>query len=357
MRGRFIAMAVGCAWALAVAAGPAKEAVAVSVPARPHVVSGVCPSPTRRPAVGDRRDHLCASVRTAELTRTGRAAGATAVVRGTSIARGVARAAIGASRGSVRLTASAPRPGRDSFAIAGPDGRVTVAYFPAGALSGNFPGTRAYDPALPIGVLVRPAAAVRTAALEPPTPGLVQTGSLCLQVSSNSDNRNTTGAAFYAACYRYYRPAGGDTSRRWSWRQVFETGSGHGGNFSHHLAQTRNHARLDGATLLDDWSPASTVSYSACGYTTVTLGASGSGFSGSVSSGFQVCPDTFGIQFIDATGSGTRGHPTLQWGWDGNKGCGGGTCSYVGNAGGYQAKFPQGGRFEHHESIGIRWKW
>jgi hypothetical protein len=241
----------------------------------------------------------------------------------------------------------------DHLFVAGGSGQVYAMTFPRDTLMANFPSDAAFRPDLPVGILrkdaFQPAGKAVLSVPELSSSGLVQTGSNCGQLSSNSDNSNTTGAAFYAACYRYYKPSNGDGSPQYKWRQMFSTGSAHGGNFNHHLTLTANNTQTLSTGILDDWRPNGTTTPSACVDKTISWGISGNGFSATVSDTFTICPDAFGPQGID--------QPTgvFKYGWNGSKGCGGGTCSYIGTSGGYQSKVPQNDTWVHQEVMGIAW--
>jgi hypothetical protein len=225
----------------------------------------------------------------------------------------------------------------------------------------NFPGHDSFDPSLPIGVLTITDEVLATRVMGPDsdrpgfglalaTSGLSQTGSDCGQVSSNSDDSNTNAAAFYGACFRYYQPSQNDSSPNWKWRQLFSTGSAHGGNFSHDLEATHNRTQVTGPNQdLDHWKPSGSLPYSSCTTRTDTLAVEVPGVSASASDSYDICPDRYGMTFLDLV-------PDKYWyGWNGGLNCGPAPCTYIGNAGGYSAKIPQNGTWQHTQVIGISW--
>jgi hypothetical protein len=258
----------------------------------------------------------------------------------------------------------------DRYAFADATGQVGILTYPANTLLGNFPGTGDYNPDLPVGVLYVPngISAETTAAsltrvgarqFEPlqSSSGLTQISSVCDTASSDGTDANSNGEAWYHACFRTYKPTNGDSSNVYKWRQVFATGSGHGGFYLHRLDQTRNHTWLNNSgAMYDDWWPTGTTPYSACRSVSQNVGVSGAGFSASVSESWTVCPDSFGLQAFNPTGS----PPKFQWGWNGRKHCGSGpfdrpaNCSYIGNFGGFSARIGEGQTFSAHTSVGIR---
>lgn len=259
---------------------------------------------------------------------------------------------------SLDLELPEPSEGEDQYAIAAGDGTVAVLSFPQGSLMSNLPGTGDYVSTLPIGILTIGPVVAETAEVHAikastlTTSGLTQTSSVCGTATSDGTAANSSGEAWYSACYRFYQPTASDTSPTYKWRQVFATGSAHGGDVFHHLQQTRNHTWLnnDGA-IYDDWDPTGSTPYSACQNQTVTMAASGPGFSVSATQEITVCPDSYGLQFFDPVGNPAK----LQWGWDGDKGCGGGNCSYVGTAGGFSARIGQNQTFSAQTNVGITW--
>jgi hypothetical protein len=299
-----------------------------------------CPSPTSAVRKNDIRDVLCASV----LTGTVVESTASALRKPTSTELVV-----------VLNPSGLPA---DTFTVANPTGS-TVLSFPANSLFDNFPGHESYNPDLPIGILVQSTEASALMAspsgsrpdhrLYLSSSGVSQTGSDCGQLSSNSNNSNTTDAAFYAVCYRYYKPSGGDSSPDFKWRQLFSTGSAHGGNSSHHLLATYNRTQVLDTGNLDDWKPSGSKSYSSCTTRQDSLSIVGPGFSVTISDTYDICPDKYGLQFLDL--------PTdkFWYGWNGDKGCGGGSCDYIGNAGGYSAKIPENDTWSHSQVMGISW--
>jgi len=303
----------------------------------------ICPSPTRGVYKHDIRDGVCASVLTGRVVRS----------------KSTPSAPSASDSGSLSLTQPKLSDPGDTLALANPTG-TTVLLFPTNSLYMNFPGQDSFDPSLPIGILVRNAegaAAISARTLVPgrgqvprlSTSGLSQTGSACDQLSSNTDNSNTTSAAFYAVCYRYYKPVNGDSSATYKWRQMFSTGSAHGGNFNHQLHTTYNRTTVLDSGNLDDWDPAGGWNVGNCVTKTVTLGADGAGFTASASEGVTFCSDYFGVQYLDL--------PTdkFNYGWNGDLGCGGGGCFYIENAGGYNAKIPEADTWQHTEVMGIAW--
>lgn len=326
-----------------------------------RAASDPCPSPSTRKRVGDERDRLCASIRTADHYVSGEGSVAGARIRKR---RFLSRS--GDEGGLLTLSGADDEAGFDAYVVGDGDGDVLVAYFPDDSLVQNYPGVEGYDPSLPTGLLVDETGELADDQMEgvaaradgpraADTSGLTQIGSECFALTTDpGGNVNNSSHASYQACYRWYKPASGDSSDTWKWRQVWLTGSGHGGNTTHKLRQTRNHTWLNNNGTYDDYKPINTTAVpedSGCITKTLTLGVQGSGFEASLSESFEICPSTFGPQHVDLLGS----PPKFQFGWDGNKGCGGGNCSWIGNAGGFQGKWRETATFSFHRSIGLKW--
>lgn len=341
---------------MATSATSGAPAHAQPLPPDPLREALTCPSPlSTTPQVG--LLVMCATVANAAsvVLGDGKAGSAGALVRQVEPGHGPPGEE---SLTSLDLELPEPREGEDRYAIASGDGAVAVLSYPEGRLVSNLPGTGEYVATLPIGILAVDPAIAASPKVHPigspslSTDGLTQTSAVCGTATSDGTAANSSGEAWYSACYRFYKPTANDTSPTYKWRQVFATGSAHGGNFNHHLLQTRNHVWLnDGEAIYDDWDPTGSTPYSACQTQTVTMAAGGPGFTVSASQQITVCPDSYGLQFFDPAGN----PPKIQWGWDGNKGCGAGNCSYVGTAGGFSARVGQNQTFSAHTNVGITW--
>jgi hypothetical protein len=319
----------------------------------------VCDAPELAVAHGDVRDRVCAS----RLTAIGPPGNG---VPGMSLIRGREAAA-----GSLELSvpAGAESSTSDTFVAAAGNGQATAQHFPAGSLVGNFPDSDTFDASLPIGILTLPAAQAAALRSAPSSPGpsfgalrrllsarassgltYIGGSTICLQVSSNDDNSNTTGAAFYATCWDRYKPTNGDNSSTYNYRVVWSSsGSAHGGNFSHHLDTARNKINYGSNNNLIKWRPDDSTGYSDPITITVGLTLIGNGVSGSISSTFKIYPDRYGIQYIDL--------PSDQYwfGWQGDKGCGGGSCDYIGIRGGSEEQYLQSGSVSYTVAVYIHW--
>ena len=276
-----------------------------------YVESLVCPSPSSATELGDARDSLCAT----QLTADSYSSGGVDVDSGTETVGEVT-----ANYKEIPLY-----PGDESGDNESDyDTLVTsqgVGEYPAGSLVANFPGEASYDDSLPIGFLVEPDNTVA-----PAIDGLTPIGGSkrCGQISSDGSNQNLVGSAFR---YKPTSPPGGSTSYR---VVFFGSGSAHGGNWDHHILSASARSHVLASNAFDVWSPDDSTPYGVPTSITTTLSATWPGGSGSVGSTHTVYPAQFGVQYISLSGS------RYYFGWDGDKGCGGGTCEYIGIRGGYQ---------------------
>ncbi len=281
----------------------------------------VCPPPSSDVILGDVRDTVCATQRTADSYISGGVAWTT----GSETVDGIT-----ATYKEIPLVAGDETGDSESDhdTLVTSDG---TGEYPAGSLFPNFPGEAGYDSSMPTGFLVEPDSDTAPDAVSGLT--AISGSKRCGQVSSNSDNSNSGTAAFYATCSNRYKPnnpPGGSTIYRVVW---FQSGSAHGGDWLHHLmtASARDHVLASYG--LDVWSPDDSQPYSDPTTITATLSADIPGGSASISQTFRVYPDKFGVQYLSIPGS------RYYYGWDGDKGCGGGSCQYIGIHGGFQFSY------------------
>lgn len=366
-----LAFAVVAVLAFGAIGGPLLSGSAAASLASAPPAPVTCDPPGSSVARGDIRDQVCATA----LTASGPRITASAI-------SGVAVSLSTTPSGVTNLSVSVPNlpdnATNDELVGAGGNGATTVQAFPPSSLVANFPGNDTYNSSLPIGILTLPPSQAsawhvgpsgvtssarspsdRTVASRAPAaaPSTSTSGltcicaTVCAQASSNSDGSNTTGAAFFATCWDRYKFS--DSSNTYNYRLVWSSsGSAHGGNFSHHLDQAQNQTDYEGSSNnLTNWSPDQSQPYSSCQQVTVGLGLTGAGVNASISSTFNVCPDRFGIQFVDLPSD------RYYFGWEGNKGCGGGSCDYIGIAGGSEDQILSGSLISYNNFAHIAWSY
>jgi hypothetical protein len=303
---------------------------------------------------------LCANVATASAVLSQAGSKSRDVTLGRRVLRQETRATL-SSRAAVG-------DGYDDLITVGSDGAPLVLLFPALSLFDNNPGDEDFHPELPIGILVAPelvaernglmlssasrGPATRAPSLALTTRGLTPIESGCSVLDSDGDGVDETGDAYQRACWHSYKNSSGDANPNYKWRLIYVTGSSHGGNFDHHLR--RSFVSIDGNPdhLLDEWSPTETIAPATeSAQITLTLMLSSGSVAGSASHTFTIYQDAFGPRSFGSSDD------YFKWGWSGNKGCGGSTCSYVGLGGGGSFKLPQtsslGFIFGQHISWGL----
>lgn len=245
-------------------------ALAPSAPAPAEevlIAPEVCPPTASDLIVGDARG-LCATAATAIGTQA-TAAGAVRALPSRlrcrvppgdpgsgEVARGDDGRVTGAGA-SILLTERDER-NCDTLVSAGASGSHQTLYFPRGSLRLNFPSDATYDPTLPIGILTTgPGVELMTLRsgshllqrgrdLVPylSTSGLTLLATHVLEVASNDTNSNESDDAYAAVAFRFYKPSARDSDRTYDYRELYGTGSAHGGNLLRRLTEARLRNRL-----------------------------------------------------------------------------------------------------------------
>src|SRR5918999_2765290 len=161
------------------------------------------------------------------------------------------------------------------------------------------------------------------AASAPNRSGLTLVATVCLQLDKPK--------SYGRHCWHKYKPAAGDSDPDNKYRLYYVTGSS---KSKTGYKLTRVVDRIDSGNdnhVTVEWAPTGTTSAGSCSDKTVTLGVDGRGFSGSVSSTFTTCPETFGLDFI--------GPRQFRFDWEGKRSAG----SWVGMGGGVMYRIPENG--------------
>lgn len=244
----------------------------------------------------------------------------------------------------------------DIVAGAGAGGEHVTLYFPRFSTFLNQPGVDGFDPSLPVGILTSlptvggQLRAAPSSWRQPrlSTSGLTLISQATLQVSSNSDNSNTDGAAFAAASFKFYKLTAGESDPNYDYRIMYDTGSGHGGNLTHYLDDVVQRNRLTKPNMtFTAWEPLDTYTTTdPSRQITLTITTEAPGSSASVSHTFTFLKDKYGPRYFDR-------YTRFDYGWDGRIGC----CDYTGFAGGSEFKYPQGGSYGKRWQLQICWNW
>ncbi|GIU99488.1 MAG: hypothetical protein KatS3mg014_1104 [Actinomycetota bacterium] len=126
------------------------------------------------------------------------------------------------------------------------------------------------------------------------TSGLTLLATHVLEVASNDTDSNGSDDAYAAVAFKFYEPSARDSDRTYDDRELYGTGSAHGGNWLRRLTEARLRNRLvspPGGQTFVEWAPRATKTLDSGSQTiTVTLTSVAPGIRASVSHPFTIRP-------------------------------------------------------------------